>query len=40
MARAQKDHPKPKSKKSVKKTIKLIKHNNEVLKKFYENNKV
>ena len=40
MAKAQKEHPKPKSRKSIKKIAKLIKHNNEVLKKFYENNKV
>ncbi len=40
MAKAKKEQPKPKSRKSVKKTAKLIQHNNEVLKKFYENNKV
>lgn len=40
MAKAQKDRPKPKSRKSVKKTAKLIQHNNEVLKKYYESNKI
>lgn len=40
MAKAKKEYPKPRSRKSIKKTAKLIKQNNEILKKFYENNKV
>lgn len=34
MAKAKKTHPKPRSKKSVKKSNKLIASNNEILKKF------
>lgn len=40
MARAQKDHPKPKSKKSIKKKFRLVQENNKVLKKLYADNKI
>ena len=36
MAKAHKTYPKPKSKKSVKKTLKLIQSNYEILKKYKE----
>jgi hypothetical protein len=36
MAKARKEHPKPKSRKSVKKTTRRIQKNNEMLKKIWE----
>jgi hypothetical protein len=38
MAKARKEQPKPKSRKSIKKFKKLIQKNNELLKKYHENN--
>lgn len=36
MAKARKEYPKPKSRKSVKKTTRRIQKNNEILKKIWE----
>lgn len=36
MAKARKEHPKPKSRKSVKKTSRRIEKNNEMLRKIWE----
>jgi len=36
MAKARKEHPKPKSRKSIKKTTRRIQKNNEMLKKIWE----